>query len=241
MKSPFRSIRQTLFNEGKLLRYLGYAIGEVVLIIVGILFALKINDWNEDKKAQVEFDEYVVQLKMDVQKAIDLNQDVHDYSIRRSEEIVFVIEFLEGSDRPPVALSEFENYLNQIGYYIQIQLNVGLLGELLNGKTDTINRDPLLHQASMDTVSKLLDDKEVVTHVTRSIDEHRNQLVKFIAPKNRFVPRLEQKYDLGELRASKEFKYLAQNIARRHGNIISNSQTIVSDLQDFLTVLEEYE
>ena len=55
MKSPFRAIRQKLFTEGKLLRYLGYATGEVVLIIIGILFALKINDWNEDRKAQAEF------------------------------------------------------------------------------------------------------------------------------------------------------------------------------------------
>ena len=35
MQSPFRSIRQTLLNEGKLVRYLGYAIGEIALIIIG--------------------------------------------------------------------------------------------------------------------------------------------------------------------------------------------------------------
>ena len=38
-------------NEGKLIRYLSYAVGEVLLIIIGILMALKINDWNEEKKA----------------------------------------------------------------------------------------------------------------------------------------------------------------------------------------------
>jgi hypothetical protein len=55
MKSLFRSIRQKLLGEGKLLRYLTYAVGEVILIIVGILFALKINNWNEDRKdRQVE-------------------------------------------------------------------------------------------------------------------------------------------------------------------------------------------
>lgn len=36
-QSPFRSIRKTLFNEGKLLRYLTYAIGEVALVIIGIM------------------------------------------------------------------------------------------------------------------------------------------------------------------------------------------------------------
>ena len=53
MKSLFRSIRHKLLYEGKLVRYLTYAVGEVVLIIVGILMALKINDWNEENKARV--------------------------------------------------------------------------------------------------------------------------------------------------------------------------------------------
>lgn len=71
MKSPLRSLRQKLFNEGKLVRYLGYAIGEVLLIIAGILLSLKIYDWNEDRKAQAEFDLLVVQLKEDVEGAIE--------------------------------------------------------------------------------------------------------------------------------------------------------------------------
>ena len=75
MKSPFRAIRQKLFTEGKLLRYLGYATGEVILIIVGILFALKINDWNEDRKAQAEFDLYIMQLREDVRTAISIQND----------------------------------------------------------------------------------------------------------------------------------------------------------------------
>ncbi len=78
--SLFRSIRHKLLNEGKLLRYIGYAIGEVVLIIVGILFALKINDWNEDKKAQEEFDEYIVQLKQDVRTAIEDLKEVEEFN-----------------------------------------------------------------------------------------------------------------------------------------------------------------
>jgi hypothetical protein len=71
MKSPFRSIRQKLFNEGKLVRYIGYAVGEIALIMIGIMLALELNNWNEDQKAQVEFDEYVVQLKEDVRGVID--------------------------------------------------------------------------------------------------------------------------------------------------------------------------
>ena len=50
MISFFRKIRQRLFAENKLIRYLLYAIGEIVLVVIGILIALQINNSNEQEK-----------------------------------------------------------------------------------------------------------------------------------------------------------------------------------------------
>ena len=46
----FRKIRQNLLSEGKTGKYLKYAVGEIVLVVIGILIALSINNWNENKK-----------------------------------------------------------------------------------------------------------------------------------------------------------------------------------------------
>lgn len=46
----FRNIRQNLVNEGKATKYMTYAIGEIILVVIGILIALQINDWNEKRK-----------------------------------------------------------------------------------------------------------------------------------------------------------------------------------------------
>ncbi|MBO0340602.1 DUF6090 family protein [Flagellimonas profundi] len=46
----FRNIRKQLLNEGKTSKYLKYAIGEIVLVVIGILIALQINNWNENRK-----------------------------------------------------------------------------------------------------------------------------------------------------------------------------------------------
>lgn len=46
----FRHIRRSLVRENKMGKYFKYAIGEIVLVVIGILIALQINNWNEDKK-----------------------------------------------------------------------------------------------------------------------------------------------------------------------------------------------
>ncbi len=46
----FRKIRQRLLSESKFSKYLLYAIGEIILVVIGILIALQINNWNEERK-----------------------------------------------------------------------------------------------------------------------------------------------------------------------------------------------
>jgi len=46
----FRKIRQQLLTENKFSKYLLYAIGEIVLVVIGILIALQIDNANEIKK-----------------------------------------------------------------------------------------------------------------------------------------------------------------------------------------------
>lgn len=46
----FRKIRQQLLAQNRFNKYLIYAVGEIVLVVVGILIALSINNWNEEKK-----------------------------------------------------------------------------------------------------------------------------------------------------------------------------------------------
>jgi len=53
----FRQIRKSLLMENKTSKYLKYAIGEIVLVVIGILIALQINNWNEKRKQkQVELE-----------------------------------------------------------------------------------------------------------------------------------------------------------------------------------------
>jgi hypothetical protein len=56
-----RKIRYNLMSENKMGKYFKYAIGEIILVVVGILIALQINNWNERRKLQTEINTFLNQ------------------------------------------------------------------------------------------------------------------------------------------------------------------------------------
>ena len=59
----FRRIRFKLLNENKAGTYFKYALGEIALVVIGILIALQINNWNQNKKDNKALNEYLVKIK----------------------------------------------------------------------------------------------------------------------------------------------------------------------------------
>ena len=62
----FRRIRYDLMEKNKTGKYFKYAIGEIVLVVIGILIALQVNNWNQDRIAQIEADSFLERLKEDL-------------------------------------------------------------------------------------------------------------------------------------------------------------------------------
>ncbi len=66
----FRLIRRKLIEEKKTRQYIWYAIGEILLVMIGILLALQINNWNEAKKERITELNYLVGIKTDIENDI---------------------------------------------------------------------------------------------------------------------------------------------------------------------------
>lgn len=82
----FRHIRKNLIDDGKTARYLKYAIGEIVLVVIGILIALSINNWNEKRKERLTERILLVSLKEDLlrnKQLIDSNISGLNFILRR--------------------------------------------------------------------------------------------------------------------------------------------------------------
>jgi hypothetical protein len=85
-----RRIRRNLINIGAMKKYTFYAIGEVVLVVIRILIALQINNWNEWKKDRIVEKEVL----MNIKKSLDVNYEQLNLSIRCNLKAVMACELI---------------------------------------------------------------------------------------------------------------------------------------------------
>ena len=71
MINIYRKIRKQLAAEDKVGKYLKYAIGEIVLVVIGILIALQINNWNSQRKDRIREQLFIEQLSADLQTTVN--------------------------------------------------------------------------------------------------------------------------------------------------------------------------
>jgi hypothetical protein len=91
----FRKIRQNLLMENKTSKYFKYAIGEIVLVVIGILIALQINNWNEFRKERSKEQKILVELHSQFEdNLVQLEDKIHQRKliIRSSKRVLELID-----------------------------------------------------------------------------------------------------------------------------------------------------
>ncbi|MFN9326996.1 MAG: DUF6090 family protein, partial [Flavobacteriales bacterium] len=79
----FNKVRQRLLSEGRLQRYLVYAAGEIILVVIGILIALQLNTWKADQRDRASEKVHLENLREDLNLQLEVirTQMVHDSSM----------------------------------------------------------------------------------------------------------------------------------------------------------------
>jgi len=99
----FRKIRYDLMEKNKTGKYIKYAIGEIILVVIGILIALQINNWNEFRKDRVQEQEVLEQLKEEHEsnlKQLESKIKMRNIVIESSRKLLSYI------DNPETAISD---------------------------------------------------------------------------------------------------------------------------------------
>lgn len=86
MITLFRRIRQQLITSGSTTKYLLYAIGEILLVVVGILIALQVNNWNEDRSSVNETKSFLSKKMVNLQEDHDQLIGLHDFRVQLSKD-----------------------------------------------------------------------------------------------------------------------------------------------------------
>ncbi|TFV95681.1 hypothetical protein E4S40_05520 [Algoriphagus kandeliae] len=87
-----RRIRQNLISENKIGRYLKYAVGEILLVVIGILIALSINNWNTNRSTQKETLNYLSNLINDLNNDISSFDGNTNFNKTRLKGIFYLLE-----------------------------------------------------------------------------------------------------------------------------------------------------
>ena len=77
----FRHIRRSLIQKNQMGKYFKYAIGEILLVVIGILIALQINNWNDARKEKNELNQYLAKISNNI--ALDI-QNLQDIKTKRA-------------------------------------------------------------------------------------------------------------------------------------------------------------
>ena len=142
----FRRIRKQLADDNKPLKYARYAIGEIVLVVIGILIALSINNWNESKKTHLQDIEFLNNLKVELSVDISAFNDRKSSYQRINDNIKNTINLFD-SGVQSLTHDEHQEIVSALSYF-----------EILTPINKNINRNDLaIAQGTIDRIDKELN------------------------------------------------------------------------------------
>ncbi len=138
----FRSIRQKLLSENKFTKYLFYAIGEIILVVIGILIALQINNYSEQQKERKQERILLTNLANDVAQDILQIENNTELSRERLQRLDSLVQLLRAPDS--VNTSRFVRQSYEFVFDQYFKSNSGIFDEAVSsGKMSYVQNESL--------------------------------------------------------------------------------------------------
>lgn len=158
----FRHIRQSMINQNRTKKYLLYAIGEIILVVIGILIALQINNWNENRKERILESNILDKITANIED--DINQYNKILSAEKTARVK-VDSFLTIIRNPMrFQTSDLDPYYKSLWYFQRFTPNKSAMTNLISsGKINIIINQELLEN--------VLGYYKIIDEQTASVDE----------------------------------------------------------------------
>jgi len=156
----FRHTRQRMIKENRVSKYLLYGIGEIVLVVIGIMIALQINNWNEDRSERKEEKEYISSLIEDLTTDTDRYTFLIDHFALKEARIDVILDsylsLSEGYDH------ELYSSLHEVINYPDFIYTDKTMKQLMNAGGMRLIRDK-------EVASAIIDYDSAVRRLTESL------------------------------------------------------------------------
>jgi len=137
----FQKIRQTLIKEGNFKRYLLYAIGEILLVMIGISLAFQLDNWNENRIKKNAENKYYESLRAQITEDSHIISGQIHFNNRYLAEFKYINEVVENNDRSKMDtlgllvrnLTQYSDFDRQGNIY-ETMVNSGQINLLQNDK-----------------------------------------------------------------------------------------------------------
>ncbi len=136
----FRHIRKDLMEQNKTGKYFTYAIGEIVLVVIGILIALQINNANENRKGRLQEITILENIKEDIlldTLDIRFNIEKHIEFINAEKQL---LHFLQSNQEQPF---DSINYSTALGFALTVVLHKSTFNNLQNNQIGILTNNRL--------------------------------------------------------------------------------------------------
>jgi hypothetical protein len=185
----YRKIRQKLLSENKFSKYLIYAIGEIILVVIGILIALQINNQNIYKQERSIEKTYLIALQEEFEvninkldEIIDLNTNLIDNTDKLIE--VFRKNVMDTISEKTVVNYFFETFSSEVNY----TPSKGVLTEIISSGNLKLIQNQELKQKLASFESSL----EQIYHQENEINIPRHEIMEHFRNQANFKRYLEE-------------------------------------------------
>ena len=180
----FRKIRQKLLSENKFRKYLTYAIGEIILVVIGILIALQINNWNESRKENKLAKNYYNRLLSDLKAD---KSYANRYISRVDSSLVLYDNYRKSYKKPNLSLAEIIQNLgtNDVNT-LDLEYKTKTIETLIN--TGDLQ---ILNPKIIDVITEYNGSKNQIEILARDNNEDVNDLLKNLAHKGGVLLNIE--------------------------------------------------
>lgn len=107
----FRQLRHQLLTHNQVNRYLLYALGEIFLVVIGILIALQIDNWNENRKLQERQAEMLTDLRADLEETVKDLSFGKNFNTQTLENYRVLLKAIEDGEASSSKIDSASSYL----------------------------------------------------------------------------------------------------------------------------------